>query len=189
VGLDRLVDHPLGHGRGSDLDGLDLGMRALVAHGVHHPRGLEHEQPGLLDAHPGFGDPVLDDPLLGQWLAERGPVGDPLAHQPERTFRRADEPHAVMDPARAEPGLGDRETVTFPGDQIGGRHPDVAELDLGMAAVRRVVVAEQGYPAPHIDAGSVPGHQDHGLLAVPVATLRGAAHHDEDRALGVHRPR
>src|ERR1035437_8585854 len=42
VSLDRLVDHPLGHRRSADLDGLDLGVRALVAYGVHHPGGLEH---------------------------------------------------------------------------------------------------------------------------------------------------
>ena len=39
--------------RGGDLDGLDLGVRALVADGVHQPRGLEHQQPQLLDARPG----------------------------------------------------------------------------------------------------------------------------------------
>src|SRR5436189_146955 len=33
--LDRPVDHPLGHRRCRHLDRLDLGVRALVAHGVH----------------------------------------------------------------------------------------------------------------------------------------------------------
>jgi hypothetical protein len=56
--------------RRRDLDGLDLGVRALVADGVHQPGGLEHQQPGLLDRHPGLGDPVLDHALLGQRLAE-----------------------------------------------------------------------------------------------------------------------
>src|SRR5690348_5170406 len=44
VRLDRLVDHPFGHRRGGDLDRLDLGVRALVPHGVHEPGGLEYQQ-------------------------------------------------------------------------------------------------------------------------------------------------
>src|SRR5579875_1892392 len=81
VRLDRLVDHPLGHRWGHDLDGLDLGVRALVAHRVHQPRGLQHQQPRLLDPHPRLGDPVPDDALVGKRPAERDPAGDPAAHQ------------------------------------------------------------------------------------------------------------
>src|SRR5450631_3241460 len=81
VRRDRLVDHPLGHGRGDDLDGLDLGVRTLVAHRVHQPGGLQHQQPGLLDPDPRLGDPLLDHPLLRQRLAEGDPVGDPAAEQ------------------------------------------------------------------------------------------------------------
>src|SRR5689334_16523805 len=52
VRLDRLVDHPFGHRRYCDLDGLDLRVRTLVADVVHQPGGLQYQQPGLLDAYP-----------------------------------------------------------------------------------------------------------------------------------------
>src|SRR5271170_4810738 len=117
VGLDRLVDHPLGHGRGHDLDRLDLGVRALVAHGVHQPRGLEHQQPGLLDPYPGLGDPVLNDALLGQRFAERGAGEGALAHELQGPLGRADQPHAMVDAPGSQPRLRDREPVPLAGDQ------------------------------------------------------------------------
>jgi NADPH2:quinone reductase len=43
VQLDRAVHDPLHRGRGGDLDRLDLGVGALVAHGVHQPGGLEYQ--------------------------------------------------------------------------------------------------------------------------------------------------
>ena len=147
VRLDRPVDHPLGHRRGDDLDRLDLGVRPLVADGVHQPRGLEHEQPRLLDPHPGFGDPVLDDALLGQGLAERGTAGSPGAHELEGALGRADLPHAVVDAAGAEARLRDGEPVALAGDQVLRGHPDVVEHDLRVAAVRPVGVAAQS-PRP-----------------------------------------
>ena len=87
VRLDRLVDHPLGHRRNRDLDRLDLGVRALVADGVHQPRGLQHQQPGLLDPHPRLGDPVLDDALVGERLAERDPRRWPAGTSPPAPAR------------------------------------------------------------------------------------------------------
>src|SRR6476660_21345 len=70
VGLDGLVEDPLdGLGR-RDLDRLDLGVGARVAYGVHEPGGLEDEQAQLLDTHPGLGDPVAHDALLGDGPAE-----------------------------------------------------------------------------------------------------------------------
>src|SRR5689334_7747877 len=131
VGLDRLVDHPLGHPRRDDLDRLDLAVRPLVPDGVHQPRRLEHEQPRLLDAHPRLGDPVLDDALLGQGLAEGDPAGGTAAHQLKSALGRADLAHAVVDAAGAEPGLGDREPHALAGDHVLARHPDVVEDDLG----------------------------------------------------------
>jgi hypothetical protein len=110
VHLDRLVQDPLHGERGGDLDGLDLGVGGLVALGVHQPRGLEHQQPQLLDRHPRLDARVhrLD-----------GPLGD------------ADRAHPVVDPPRAEAGLRDREAVALPADQVLHRDPDVTEGDLG----------------------------------------------------------
>src|SRR6267154_1627196 len=182
VRLDRLVDHPLGHRRSGDLDRLDLGVGALVPHRVHQPRGLEDKQPGLLDPDPRLGDPVLDHALLGERPPERGPARDPLAQQFERPLGSTDHPHAVVDPARAEPGLGDGEPAALLVGQVGGGHSHVGEADLGVPAVRRVVVAEQAHAAADADAGGVPGYQDHRLLPVPFGARVGLAHHDEDLA-------
>ncbi len=49
VRLDGPVEHLARHARGGDLDHRDLRPRGLVAHGVHHPRGLQSEQARLLD--------------------------------------------------------------------------------------------------------------------------------------------
>src|SRR5579859_5038518 len=188
VGLDGLVEHPLGHGRGHDLDRLDLAVRALVAHGVHQPRGLEHQQPGLLDPDPGLGDPVLDDPLLGQRLAERGPGGHALARELQGVLSRADLPHAVVDAPGAQPRLRDREPLSLPGDQVLGRDVHVGEDDLGVAAVRPVGVAEHPHPAPDLDPGGVGRDQDHGVPAVAAGGfLAGHAHHDQDLAVRAER--
>src|SRR6266851_719551 len=164
VRLDRFVDHPLGHRRGGDLDGLDLGVGALVPRRVHEPGGLEDQQPGLLDPHPRLGDPVLDHALLGERPPERGALDDPPAQQLQGPLGTADQPHAVVDPAGSEPGLRDGEAAAFLADEVGRRHPDVGEGDLGVAAVRRIVVAEQAHPAPDADPGGVPRDQDHRLL-------------------------
>ena len=41
VGLNCLVQDPLHGARGSNLDGLNLGVRTLVAHRIHQPRRLK----------------------------------------------------------------------------------------------------------------------------------------------------
>src|SRR5262249_50370488 len=140
--VDRLVDDPLDGTRCRDLDRLDLGMRALVAHGVHEPRGLQDEQAQLLHAYPGLGDPLADHALLGQRGTERDPVQRAAAHQLDRASGHADQAHAVVDPAGAEPRLGDGEAVALAAEQVLGGYAHVTELDLGVPAVRPVVVPE-----------------------------------------------
>src|SRR6476646_8189291 len=131
VGLDGLVEDPLDGLGGRDLDRLDLGVRALVAHGVHEPGGLEHEQAQLLDAHAGLGDPVADDALLGDGPPEGDALGGAAAHGLDGDLGEADRAHAVVDPAGAEAGLGDGEAGPLLADEIARGHADVGEAQLG----------------------------------------------------------
>src|SRR5690606_10517186 len=151
-----------------DLDRLDLGVRALVADGVHQPRGLQRQQADLLDLDARLGDPVADDALLAQRLAERDAVVGAGDHQLQAALGGADQAHAVVDAAGPEAGLGDGEALTLPRDQVGDRHADVAEDHLGVAAVVAVVVAEDAHAALDLDAGGVPRHEHLRLLAVTV---------------------
>ena len=188
VRLDGAVDDLLDDLGGGDLDRLDLGVRAAVADGVHQPRGLEHQQPQLLDRDPRLGDPLADHALPGQRLAEGDPALDPLAHQLDRPLGQPDRAHAVVDPARAEPGLRDREAgPSSPIRLLAGTRTS-SKRQLGVAAVLVVVVPEDRHRPDDREPGGVAGDQDHGLLAVPVGVRVGLAHHDEDLALGVHRP-
>jgi len=47
-----------------------------------------------------------------------------------------------VDPARAEPGLGDGEPVALRRDQVGGRDPGLVEDELGVPVL--VLVTEDG---------------------------------------------
>ena len=85
----------------------------LLPTGVHQPGRLEDQQPQLLDLDPGLGDPVPDDALLGQRLAEGLAAVGTRAHQLDRLLGDADRPHAVVDAARTQTRLGDREAVAL----------------------------------------------------------------------------
>ncbi len=90
-----------------------------------------------------------------------------LAHQFQRAFGHADGAHAVVNAARPKTPLRDFETASLAEQQILGRHAYIHEIDFGVP-VRRVIVAEHGQRAQHLDARRFHRHQDHGLLAVPV---------------------
>src|SRR5690606_6783468 len=167
----------------------DLGVRALVADRVHEPRGLERQQTDLLDLDPRLGDPVADDALLAQRLAEGHTLVGARDHQLEAALRDADEAHAVVDAAGPETRLGDREALALAGDQVAGRDAHVGEDDLGVTAVVAVVVAEDLHAALDLDTGGVPGHEDLRLLAVTRRVRVGLAHDDHDLGVRVHRSR
>jgi hypothetical protein len=186
VHLDGLVEDPLHGLRGRDLDRLDLGVGGLVAGDVHQPRGLEHQQTQLLDLDPRLGDPVAHDALLGDRLAEGDPLGRALAHHLDGSLGDAQRAHAVVDAARPETRLGDREALALAADDVADRHADVGEPQLGVAAVVAVVVAEHVHAADDLEAGGVALDQDLALLAVTRCRGIGLAHHDEDLAVGVH---
>ena len=184
--LNGLVQNPLHRQRRGDLDGLNLGVRTAISHGVHQPGGLEHQQSQLLDPHAGFGDPVADHALLGQRLAERDATGGPPAHHFDGTLRNTDGPHAVVDAARPEASLGDGESAALFTDQVRHRHPDIGEPQLGMAAMVVVVVAEHLHATQHLEPRGVPGNEDLRLLAMALRTGVRLAHDDEDGTVGIH---
>jgi hypothetical protein len=162
-------------------------MRLLVPHRVHQPRGLEHEQPQLLKTDTGLGGPVAHHALLAQRLAERDTLRRAAAHQLDGHLRDADAAHAVMDAARPEAGLRDREPVALAADEVGRRHAHGIEDQLGVPAVVPVVVAEHPHAAHHRHAWRIARYEDHRLLPVPLRGRVGLAHDDEDRRVGVHR--
>ena len=131
--------------RHRDLDGLDLGARALVADRVHQPGGLEHQQPHLLDAHPRLRDP-LAAPRPGRRSGVPNAVRAPTRSHIMSSARSAI-PIARMQwwmrpgPSRA---CAIAKPVALAAEQVRRRHAHVVEDDLGVAAVRPVVVAEDG---------------------------------------------
>src|SRR3972149_5511376 len=72
--LDAPVDHPRGHLGDRHLARRDLDAGALDADGVDEPGRLEDHETRLLDADPRLSDPILDDSLFREGLAERGPL-------------------------------------------------------------------------------------------------------------------
>ena len=147
---------------------------------------VEGEQPRLVDQDTRLRDPLQPDRLLGERTAERDPSAQPPAHQLERDFRDPDQAHAVVNPARPQPGLGNFEAAALAQQDVGDRHPDVGEVDLGVP-VGRVVVAKDGEGAQDTNPGSLARHEHHRLLPVPVRVGRiGLAHEDQDRAAWIH---
>jgi len=59
---------------------------------------------------------LLDHALLRQRAAEGDSGCRPFHHQVERPLSHPDAAHAVVDPARPEPRLGDHEAVALGGD-------------------------------------------------------------------------
>ena len=76
-------------------------------------------KPQLLDADAGLGDPVPDNALVGERLAESDAGVCPRAHQLKCPLRDSDRAHAVVDPARSQARLRDREPVAFAADSNG----------------------------------------------------------------------
>jgi hypothetical protein len=67
-------------------DGGDGLPGRLVAHGVHHPGGIEDEQAGLIDLDARLGDALQGDVVLAEPLAEGHPLVGALAHQLQGPF-------------------------------------------------------------------------------------------------------
>ena len=85
---------------------------------VELPGGVEHQQPGLLDGDPGVGDPLAVAAEVDQRLPEGGAVEPAADAELQRRLGEPDQPHAVVDPAGAEPALRDRERLAGPGQDV-----------------------------------------------------------------------
>ena len=120
---------------------------------------------------------------------ERRPRRRAPAHHLQRALGHPDRPHRVVDAPRPEALLREPEALALLAEQVRGRHADVVVDDLGVAAVRPVVVAEQARRAHDVDARRVLGHQDHALAPVPLGVRVGHAHDDQQLAARRHRPR
>ena len=116
-----------------------------------------HQQARLIDLDARVGDPLHDDALLGERLAERDALLDALDHRLERALRQTDRAHAMVDAPRPKPALRDLEAAAFAEQQVLGRDAHVLEDDLGVT-VRRVIVAEHAERAQDGDPGRVDRH-------------------------------
>src|SRR5919197_128485 len=189
VDLHRPVEHLQRHVRHGDLDLGDGLLGGLVADGVHHVRGVQDEQPRLVDLDARLRDALERDVVVGDALAEGHAAHRALAHQLQRPLGHADLAHAVVDASGTQAALRDLEAAALAEQQVGRGHPHVLEQHLAVA-VRRVVVAEHLQHADHLDARRVARHDDHRLLLVLVGILRiRLAHEDEDLAARVADPR
>jgi hypothetical protein len=88
--LDCPVDDPASHVWRRDLDHRDLSARFLVAVFVHHPGGLEGQEPRLFDHDTRLGNPLLRDGLVRNTSAKGGARHRAPAHTFERTLSQTD---------------------------------------------------------------------------------------------------
>ena len=185
MGLHGPVDYLERHIRGRHLNHGDFRASGLVADRVHHMRGLERQQPGLLNPNPGLGNPLQRHRPFGDQFAERGPRFGASTHFLQRALGLPDQAHTVVNPPRAKTALGNLKPPTLTQNHIRGRHAHVLELDLGMT-VGGIVVAEYGQHTQDIHAGCVARDQDLGLLEIAVRIIGvGLAHEDENFAARV----
>ena len=110
---DGKVDDLTQHIRRGHLDHGDLGQRGFITQLVHRVRGLQHQQAGLVDSNPCFGDTLKHHGLLGQRLAEGDAGTHSAAHLLERYLGLANRTHAVMNAARPKPSLRNLEAATL----------------------------------------------------------------------------
>ena len=156
------------------------GRRAL---GVHLPGRVQRHQPCRLHLRGGVCDPVLHRLLVGQQGAVRVARQRALAQHVERAPRDPEPAHAVVDPPRAEPLLGDQEAGTARAEQRVQRHVNVLVDDLGVTAVRPVAlgrVLHRRHVAHDPDARRVHRHDEHRRALVAVRVWVGDGHHDQE---------
>ncbi len=117
---------------GDDLDRGNRDPRRLVAAHVHRPGRLQAEQARLVDLDPRQRNLVLKVGVVGEMPAERFAFEQARGHHFQRQFALPDGAHAMVDAARAEPRLGDGESVMEAAEEVGRGNADVAEDHLAM---------------------------------------------------------
>src|SRR5712691_1946909 len=103
--LDGAIDDPLSHVGSHHFDHGNLGTGGLVADRVHHVGGVQRQEARLIDLDAGFREPMVRHPVVRDSAAERAAADGALAHGFQGTLGDADQPHAMMDAAGAEPPL------------------------------------------------------------------------------------
>ena len=139
--LDRPVENGAEHVRRRHFDHGDLGSCRLVARGVHPVGRVQRQQARLIDQDACLRDSLEPHRLLGERLAKGHPAANSFAHQFEAYFRQPDQPHTVVNSARAQPSLGDLEAAAFAQQDVGRGHSDIHEVNLSMS-VRGVIKPE-----------------------------------------------
>ena len=133
---------------------------------------LQHQQPQLLDAGSGTRRSSLRTTpcsASGRPNATRSSTRRHIRSNARSAI--ADQAHAVVDAARAQPGLGDREAAALARRAgCSGRHAHVVERHLGVPAVRRRRRSRTtARPRRIVHARGVARHQHHRLPPVPLA--------------------
>ena len=139
----------------------------------------------------------MRDSAIRSWVTVCSDTGLPKAtrllvrttHLLQRSFGKPDQPHAMMDTARAKTPLRDLKSAPLAEQHVGGGHAHVLEHDFG-GAIGHAVEAEHRNRAKHFNARRVHRHQDHRLLAMAIRIVGiGLAHEDADLAARVGRVR
>ena len=189
--LDRAVEDLLHGPRDRDLDGLDLGHRGAVADGVHEPGGLEHQQPQRLDLRGGTRRPTRAR-RPGRPAAGRTPTATSRARAPgpapappcRATACSGGSGRDRAGPARSRSPRPRRRGCCAAGTRTSSND------DLGVPAVVAVVVPEHASAAARSRTPGV-SRGTRTMLCRRCRSARrvGRAHDDQQRAVGVHRPR
>ena len=108
-------------------------LAARFAFLVDQPGGPQHQEPRLVDLHPGKGDPFGDGAMLMQFLAEGFALPSAFAHELQGKFALADGAHAVMNTSGAETGLGKSKAFALLAEEVADGYPDIIEHHLAMA--------------------------------------------------------
>mmetsp|Transcript_33854 Transcript_33854/g.91633 ORF Transcript_33854/g.91633 Transcript_33854/m.91633 type:complete len:277 (-) Transcript_33854:289-1119(-) len=143
------------------------------------------QHPGLVDLGPGPRDVGEDGVELGELLAEGRAALHAAAHGGEGALRRAEQPHAVVDPARAEARLRDLKAAALTSEDVGKGDPHVVEEHLKVP-LGCLVVAEHLHGPQERDAGRVHRHEDNGgrsMLARLCTCGSRPPHEDADLAM------
>jgi hypothetical protein len=98
--------------------------------------------PRHLDADASVSDPLADDALVDDRLAECLARGRAVDQQLKRALRDPDRAHRMMDAAGPQPLLRHPEAAALVAEHVRCWHADVIKEDFGVAPVRPVVVPE-----------------------------------------------